>query len=257
MTGQDIFIDPTRPRARIRPLKAMGHMRKLIADKEDTAQVFYIIEALNGNSLEKNFRRALSTPDGRARFAARRSLAPLLDDHASFGQLAPDSVGRAYIDFMTREGLTAAGLVAESEINRAAGKRFDDDLSWFGDRLRDTHDMYHVLSGYGRDALGEAALLAFTHGQQPGRGVIFISFMGFREMRRVLPNALDLKAVWREARENGRAAEKIVDQDILELLHEPLAEARARLNIGRPIAYKAALRAYSELPTDVLDVSPA
>ncbi len=249
-TSADIFIDPARPRARFRPLKAMSHMNKLLADKEDTAQVFHIIEALNGNSLEKNLRRALSTEEGRARFAERRALAPLLDDHDSFGPLAPNSVGRAYIDFMKREGLSAAGLVAESEINREGEVRFDDDLTWFGNRLRDTHDMYHVLSGYGRDALGEAALLAFTHGQQPGRGVIFISFMGFRQMRKTLPGSLDLKAVWREARQNGRAAEKIVDQDILALLHEPLADARTRLNIKRPAAYKAALHAYNELPAN-------
>jgi len=232
-------------------------MNKLFADKEDTAQVFHIIEALNGNALEKNLRRATSTPEGRARFAERRALAPLLDDHDSFGTLAPDSVGRAYIDFMKREGLSAAGLVAESEINRDGAKRFDDDLTWFGDRLRDTHDMYHVLSGYGRDGLGEAALLAFTYGQQPGRGVIFIAFMAFRRMRKTLPSSLDLKAVWREARKNGQAAEKIVDQDILALLHEPLAEARARLNIPSPVAYRAALRAYDELPADVREMFAA
>lgn len=181
----------------------------------------------------------------------------MLDDHESFGPLAPDSVGRAYIDFMKREGLSAAGLVAESEINREGGMRFEDDLSWFGERLRDTHDMYHVLSGYGRDALGEAALLAFTYGQQPGRGVIFIAFMGFRQMRKTLPASLDLKAVWREARMNGRAAEKIVDQDILALLHEPLADARARLNIPAPLAYRAALRAYEDFPADVREMYAA
>jgi ubiquinone biosynthesis protein COQ4 len=181
----------------------------------------------------------------------------LLDDHERFGPLAPDSVGRAYIDFMKREGLSAAGLVAESEINREGGKRFDDDLTWFGERLRDTHDMYHVLSGYGRDGLGEAALLAFTHGQQPGRGVIFIAFMGFRQMRKTLPASLDLKAVWREARTNGRAAEKIVDQDILALVHEPLADARARLNIPPPLAYRAVLRAYENLPADVREMYAA
>lgn len=42
MTAPDVYIDPNRPRAKFRPLKAMGHMNKLLADKEDTAQVFHI-----------------------------------------------------------------------------------------------------------------------------------------------------------------------------------------------------------------------
>ncbi|MEO9971207.1 MAG: Coq4 family protein [Hyphomonadaceae bacterium] len=232
-------------------------MNKLFADKEDTAQVFHIIESLSGNALHRNLDRLLSTPDGRERFAEHRALAPLLDDHAALGPLPAGSVGRAYIDFMTREGLTARGLVAESEIFRKGTKQFDDDLKWFGDRLRDTHDMYHVLSGYGRDGLGEAALLAFTHGQQPSRGVYFIAKMAFRRMRKELPASFDLKEVWREARENGLAARKILDQDILSLLNEPLAEARGRLNIKPPKAYKAALRLYSELPQEMRELTAA
>jgi len=257
MAKIELHIDPARPKARIRPFKAMHHMNRLFADKEDTAQVFHIIEALSGNALERNLERHVSTPDGQSRFAERRSLAPLLDDHDSFGPLPADSVGRAYIDFMKREGLTAAGLVAESEINRGNAQEFDDDLTWFGHRLRDTHDMYHVLSGYGRDGLGEAALLAFTHGQQPSRGIIFIAKMAFRRMRRMLPASLKLKDVWSEAREHGLEASKIVDQDILALLHEPLADARARLNIKPPKAYQAALRAYNELPLETRETLAA
>jgi|GEM_PF-87373 len=257
MSTPEIYIDPARPKLRMRPLKALGHMNKLFADKEDTAQVFHIIEALNGNALERNLRRSLEGREGRARFGQRRSLAPLLDDHEAFGALPIGSVGQAYIDFMKREGLTAAGLVAESDIRNGDGRIFDDDLTWFGNRLRDTHDMYHVLSGYGRDSLGEAALLAFSYEQQPGRGIIFISFMAFRRMRKMLPASLDLKTVWHEARENGRAAARIMDQDILALLNEPLAEARARLNIKPPTAYKAALRAYDALPLETREMFSA
>lgn len=257
MSTPDVYIDPSRPKARIRPFKALKHLKKLFADKEDTAQVFHIIEALNGNALRHNFDRLLSTTDGQARFSERRALAPLLDDHAGLGPLPVDSVGRTYIDFMTREGLTAGGLVAESEINRGTAREFDDDLTWFGHRLRDTHDMFHVLSGYGRDGLGEAALLAFTHGQQPSRGIFFIAKMAFRRMKKELPSTLRLGAVWAEARENGLAASKIVDQDIISLLYEPLSEARARLNIKAPAAYKNALRRYNELPVQMHEMTAA
>lgn len=250
MPNNTIYIDPSRPRLRMKPFKAMHHMKQLIADKEDTKHVFYILQALNGDALKKNLIRSVSTPEGRARWIEKRALAPLLDDHASFGDLPDGSVGRAYIDFMKREGLTAAGLVEESEIRLADEPRYHDDIDWFGCRLRDTHDMFHVLSGYGRDGLGEAALLAFSAQQSPNRGASFISHMGFREMRKAFGRAIDLKAVKAEAKQNGKLAEKIADQDILALLAEPLNAVRARLNINAPRAYKKALREIEALPID-------
>ncbi len=251
------FIDPARPKPRFRPFKAMSHMNKLLADKEDTQQVFHIIEALNGNALRRNFQTFLDTSDGQARFTERRDLAPLMDDHESFGTLAPKSVGRKYIDFMKREGLTAAGLVEESQIRSRDEDVFDDDLLWFGNRLRDTHDIFHVLTGYGRDGLGEAALLMFSHGQNPGRGISFISNVAFRQMRKTLGQKVDFVAVKEEARRNGKQAAKIIQQDILALMHEPIDKVRTRLRIAKPVAYKAALQAYMALPAEQRDMLAA
>ena len=250
MSRVDIYIDPSRPRLRIKPLKAMHHMKLLIADKEDTKHVFYILQALNGGAVKKNLQRSVSTPKGRARWHEKRALAPLLDDHASFGELQAGSVGQTYVDFMKLEGLTAAGLVEESEIRLADEPHYEDDIYWFGNRLRDTHDMFHVLSGYGRDGLGEAALLTFSAQQNPNRGASFISHMGFREMRKEFGHLVDLNAVKREAREHGKIAEKIVDQDILSLLDKPLEEVREALNIKPPLAYRAALQHLEAMPVE-------
>jgi len=250
MPEHHIFIDPARPRPRFRPFKALNHMKKLTADKEDTQQVFYIIEALNGNALRRSFNKSIRTEQGRARLTERRDLATLLDDHEALGDLPAGSVGRAYIDFMTREGLTAAGLVEESQILQRGKKQFDDDLAWFGGRQRDTHDMFHVLTGYGRDALGEAALLAFTHSQSGGRGIFFISKMAFRQMRQAFGRSLNLKAVYKEARANGKAAARIADQDIVAMLGEPIGDVRARLKVAKPVAYRAALKTLSDMPLD-------
>ena len=59
---------------RIKPIKAYKHFRNLIKDKEDTTQVFNIIEALDGSNLEKDFKRFMATPEGQARFAERKDL---------------------------------------------------------------------------------------------------------------------------------------------------------------------------------------
>ncbi len=147
---------------------------------------------------------------------------------------------------MESEGLSAAGLVAESEKNNARHQQFDDDLTWYANRGRDTHDLYHVLTGYGRDALGEAALLGYTHSQHGGLGINFIAFMGGRTIAKEAPRNANIKAVIAEGRRNGKAATRIVDQDIDALLREPIADARARLGIKEPVLYKRALEIFSE-----------
>src|SRR6185295_3317255 len=93
----------------------------------------------------------------------------------------PGSFGRVYADFMDEAKLDATGLVEAEETatqtyGRPADEPVDPEREWFGDRLRDMHDLWHVLTGYGRDEAGEAANLAFTFGQVRFRGIALILF---------------------------------------------------------------------------------
>jgi len=255
MTRPVPYIDPSRPRARIKPFKAWKHMQNLIADKEDTSQVFQIVEALNGNAVVRDFERFMASEKGPQLLAERLFLPDMLDDHGPIEQLPEGTVGRAYLTFMQREGLSAAGLVAESEIQRDDDKEYDDDLLWYLNRLRDTHDLYHVLTGYNRDALGEASLLGYTHGQHRGRGISFIAFMGGREISKHAPREARIKDVIAEGRRNGKAAKRIIEQDISALLREPIDAARSRLNIAKPVLYRNAMRVLSEHGVDPMLVA--
>lgn len=237
MSTATVYIDPTREAPKFRPLKAWRHMKRLIADKEDTEQVFEIIEALNGRSLQKDFDRFVKTEAGQALLAKKTYLPPILDDHAPLHAMPEGSVGRTYVEFMEREGLSAAGLVAESEKRPTSWRRIEDDLLWYGNRLRDTHDLYHILTGYSRDALGEASLLGFTHSQHGGLGVSFIAFMGGRQLSRGAPREARIKDVIREGRRNGKRAKRIIEQDIEALLPRQLDEVRAELGIAPPQLY--------------------
>lgn len=237
MTTTTFYVDPARETPRLQPLKAWRHMKKLIANKEDTEQVFQIIEALNGKSAYRDFEKFMATPAGQAEFAKRTYLPPILDNHAPLHDLPEGSVGRTYVEFMEREGLSAAGLVAESEKRPGVLRAHDDDLLWYGNRLRDTHDMFHILTGYGRDALGEATLLGFTHSQHGGLGINFICFMGGRQIAKRAPKEADIPAVIKEGRRNGKLARRLIEQDIEALLPRPLDEVREELNINPPVAY--------------------
>ena len=48
----------------MQPLRALRAVRRLIADKEDTAQVFEIMRALSGTSVVEGYRRLMRTAQG-------------------------------------------------------------------------------------------------------------------------------------------------------------------------------------------------
>jgi ubiquinone biosynthesis protein COQ4 len=119
-------------------------------------------------------------------------------------------------------------------------KRYDDQLQWVIDRMRDTHDLLHVLTGYGRDALGEQCVLAFTYGQQPSPGNLFIAWLGALEIKRTVKPKASVFGAVREAQRNGKNAVRLLDQDIRALMAEDLQAARARLGIGATTLYQHA-----------------
>ncbi|MEH6757598.1 MAG: Coq4 family protein [Parasphingorhabdus sp.] len=234
------MVNPAHAISKMRPVKAFRHFRKLIADKEDTAEVFHIIEALAGKAFIRNAKTFLKNPHAQELMERNVDLPTMLDNHDKLQKLPSDSLGQAYVRFMEKEGLTAAGLVAESARYGADYQKRNDITEWFGDRMRDTHDLLHVLTGYGRDALGEQCVLAFTYSQNPNLGILFIAYAGALEMKKQAPsNAPVLKAV-REGQRLGKAAKRLAYYDIEKILAMPIDEARAFLNIGEPAFYKQA-----------------
>ena len=153
---------------------ALRAVRKLMADGNDTAQVFRIMRALNGPSMPRNFSRLLGTPDGRRMVYQRVELAERLSDPAYIAQFAPGTVGAAYRAFLERTGYSADGLAKVSNLDQEP--IVEDAYMWFGRRTRDIHDIWHVLTGYRADeSLGEAALVAFSYAQTGGKGWAFIA----------------------------------------------------------------------------------
>lgn len=248
-----IFYHPDRVPPRFRPFKAIGHFRNLIADKEDTEQVFHIFESLPRRAFIDDARSFVASDKGRSLIASEPSLPDLLDDHAAIRKLPANSVGHAYVEFMEREGLTAAGLVAESDKMRGPDRKFDDQLQWYGNRQRDTHDLLHVLTGYGRDAMGEQCVLAFTYSQNKGWANLLIAYAGAFELRRRVRAGAPIWSAVREAQKLGKACKRVSEEDISALLAEPLESARARLGIGKPTIYQKAHQIFRSQGIDPYD----
>lgn len=226
----------------MRPLKAWGHFRKLVANKEDTEQVFHITEALKTRRTHDQAVAFLRSAEGRRFLAEETIIPPMLDDHARWSDCGPNTVAAHYIAFMKREGLSAAGLVAESEKFMPPDQQPQDQMQWYFHRLRDTHDLFHILTGYGRDALGEASLLGFTYEQNYNRGIWFIAYAAAHQIKKQTRTRAPIYRSINEGRRLGKAAKKLAHMDVEAVMRMDIGEARAMLNIGRPEIYFECLR---------------
>jgi len=213
--------------------KAWRALRGLIADPERTDLVFEIIDALAGRAFERAFEKFRAHPDGQRLLAERPSLLETLSNRAALADLPEGSFGRAYARFMESGNLEADGLLAaEQAAIHEEAQPVDADRQFFGNRLRDMHDLWHVLTGYGRDEAGEAANLAFTVGQVPSRGVKLMVFTA------AVIGPIRIDFAWQRylfrAWRRGRRAAMLSVVPYEQLLALPLSEARARLNIEAP-----------------------
>ena len=222
---------PAPPRIQWR--RAWRSLRSLVREPERTEEVFEIIDALEGNSGEAGWRTFCASAEGRGLLAEQPDLLAALTDRAALEALPEGSLGRAYAAFMREGNLDAAELVAaEEEREDSLHNELDPDRRWLGSRMRDAHDLWHVLTGYGRDEAGEAALLSFTWAQSGNRGigllVVAAAFLG--------PWRLDfawqryLYRAWRR----GRDAADLSLARYEELLAQPLDAVRRQLAIEPP-----------------------
>ncbi|WP_228243978.1 ubiquinone biosynthesis protein COQ4 [Porphyrobacter sp. GA68] len=231
-----ILRDPRRTPPRYSLPRAVHHFRELLKDKEETSHVFHIFDALPSQTFMPRVSRLGLSPHGEALRRSEPSLPPLLDDHAALRRTPPGSVGHAYCDFMEREGLTAAGLVAEAEkLNRP---KFDDLVQWYADRSRDVHDLMHVLTGYGRDPLGEQCVLLFTHGQQPSQGHLLIGWAGAAHIKRITRSSAPVFKAALQAQRTGKACPPLTWLPIRDMLELDLREVRTMLGIPDPTWYQ-------------------
>lgn len=243
---------PERPQPKRNIRKALHHFRELIKDKEDTEQVFHIYEALPSKSFMPRVKALTLSEQGEQLRADEPYLPPILDDHETLRALPKGTVAHAYCDFMEREGLTAAGLVEEAE--KVYRRKYDDLVTWFGARQRDTHDLMHVLTGYGRDALGEQCVLLFTHGQSPAPGHLLLGYAGSYNMKKTVPSKAPIFKAVREAHKLGKACPQLTGLSIRELLATDLDEARSKLNITSARWYQECHRIWRSEGIDPYDL---
>ena len=219
---------------KLRPFQAIRAARKVVEDPEQTAQVFRVLQALSGPSLRRNYRRFKGTPTGKRILEDKTDLVSILNDREMLSKLPDNSLGKAYYRFVTTENISADGLVEASE--EAGYVANHEELDLFVKRTRASHDLFHVLTQFGRDPLGEACLLAFTYGQTGN--ISFLVILGVSAYQIYRGAGFEaFKALWQGYRD-GRQASWLLEADWENLLSQPLEQMREQLRITSPVRYQ-------------------
>jgi ubiquinone biosynthesis protein COQ4 len=217
-------------------LEAARGVRALVANPDDTSQVFRIIRAASGHSFERLFRRVKQDPTGAHILAEQRRLIEALSDRERLRSLANGTLGREYARFMDAEQISADGLSEASQPDQPLDPSpFGLEAEVLGERLRDMHDLWHVTTGYGRDLLGEVALLAFTYAQTRNRGIGIIVGVALYKMWR--GGANEAVELVRGGYRRGRKARLLPAADWEALLELPLDRVRRQLEVEPAPSY--------------------
>ena len=142
---------------------------------------------------------------------------------AALTHYEPGTLGYAYYRHMTDNGFSPDFFPAVE---------VTDDTSFFKLRMRQTHDIWHVVTGYNPTVTGEIALQAFYHGQGAGllnslligAGVLHVSLFD-------MPNTGRLLDAIAEGRQRGLQAKKLAPVKWEEMWGRSLASVRQELNV--------------------------
>ena len=214
--------------------KALRAVRALLANPDDLPQVFTLLEALSGDTLLRIERRLRTSASGRRILGTRPDVVASLEDRDALRRLPSGSLGRAYLAFVESENISAAGIRDAAARGAESPDELPPELAYVHARMRDTHDLWHAVTGYRGDVLGETALLAFTLAQTYNPGIFLLVSLGlYKTIGAPAARALILEGFRR-----GRRAAWLPEQEWEAMLALPVAEVRERLRVGAMPVYE-------------------
>lgn len=167
----------------------------------------------------------LSNPTGRRILRERPRITSSSLKLSYLRSLPENSVGRAYVGWLDREGV--------SPDTRAAVRYIDDEeCAYVMQRYRECHDFYHALTGLPIMREGEVALKAFEFANTglPMTGLAVFSVFTLR--RRERERFWQIYGPW--AVSNGLNAKDVVNVYWEEELETDVNELRKRLGMEKP-----------------------
>ncbi len=202
--------------------RAAGARAHLIAEPDNTEEVLAFSNLINAGRRDDRLHFFYDDPRGQRLYDEKRAIDSTSVDLAKFLQLPEGTLGRAYATFMTSHGLTPNVFDGPPEDVR------NEQASFVIQRMRQTHDLWHVVTNCETDPAGEVALQAFTFAQVRAPSSAFLAMAGM--LRTVRKNRQIVRDVVRLYRA-GAAAEKLVVFPWEDHWATPLTEVRRLLKL--------------------------
>lgn len=152
----------------LRAAKALYSLARLVKDPNRLPEVFEIADALaTPKVMQPIVDEVCRDPSARRAVEGRHRIAIDLD---VLRKLPTGTLGREYAAHMDAAKLDPSALPDLPS---------HDPISFFRAHMYETHDIWHVVTGFGVDLVGELGLQAFYMAQTPGALPAFLLSVGF------------------------------------------------------------------------------
>lgn len=202
--------------------RALRALARVVANPDETDQVLEFLTMINGTPKVERLARFFDDPRGAKLYAEARAIDSRLDLDA-LAALPADTLGHAYATFLRSHGLTP------DIFDGSPPGISDPRVAYVIQRMRQTHDLWHVVTGHETDPFGEVALQAFTYAQIRAPGSLVLAAVGTLRGTRHRPTLVrEVVAAYRA----GTRAAAMPPFPWEDHWATPLAEVRALLGIS-------------------------
>lgn len=201
---------------------------RVLGDSNLTHEIHRVEEITGRPAYRKLLAEMHASPEGQRILRERPELSSELVDYDWLRSLPPHTLGRAYVQHLDGNKITA-------DYQAARTRHVDDEeMAYLMRRFRQTHDVWHALLDIGITGHEEVVIHAFSYGQL--RLPVSAMIMFFGTVKHIVLERRwgALRHSLREAYEVGRAAAPLLAVIWEDLWEQPLDEVRARFNV-RPL----------------------
>jgi ubiquinone biosynthesis protein COQ4 len=154
---------------KLQSLRLVAGLSRFLQNPDSLESVFAVAGSLKDSPLSTQMQRhLLEHPAMAALVAEHWRPAPI--DLKALAQMPPGSLGHTYANQLRSLGITPESLIDPRPITGPA--------DFITHRLRETHDIVHVLTGFGIDGPGELGLQAFNLAQNRSPLAVMLIFGG-------------------------------------------------------------------------------
>ena len=207
---------------RIQSLRMLAGLGKFLQHPDDLQSVYAVAASVQGSPMAAQMmRHMLSQPGIAAMIQQQWRPAPI--DLDALEQLPPGSLGHCYASQLKSQGITPQTLIDPTPIT--------SDKEFIVHRLKETHDIVHVLTGFGVDGVGEIGLQAFNLAQNRSPLAVLLIFGGMLKTLQDDEPLEELLHAISRGFEMGLKAECVVGSRLEDAWERPLNEWRMELNL--------------------------